>query len=69
MRRAVAEAPAARAFLEALGFTEPDIVSEVLEIILPRYARLAGAGAADGPGGTAGAWRPWTGPSTPRTST
>ena len=50
VRRAVAEAPAARAFLEALGFTEPDIVSEVLEIILPRYARLAGA-ADDGPGG------------------
>lgn len=39
VRRAVAEAPAARSFLEALGFTEPDIVSEVLEIILPRYAR------------------------------
>ena len=39
VRRAVADAPAARAFLEALGFTEPDIVSEVLEIILPRYAR------------------------------
>ena len=89
VRRAVAEAPAARAFLEALGFTEPDIVSEVLEIILPRYARLAGAGGG-GPGGgglgggglgggglggtaqvgTASmAWRPWTGPSTPRTST
>jgi hypothetical protein len=50
VRRAVAGAPAARAFLEALGFTEPDIVSEVLEIILPRYARLAGA-AGDGPGG------------------
>ncbi len=39
VRRAVADAPAARAFLEALGFTEPDIVSEVLEVILPRYAR------------------------------
>ncbi len=51
VRRAVAEAPAARAFLEALRFTEPDIVSEVLEIILPRYARLAGEG--DGPGGVA----------------
>jgi hypothetical protein len=56
VRRAVAEAPAARAFLAALGFTEPDIVSEVLEIILPRYARLAergpdGGGAGDGPGG------------------
>ena len=63
VRRAVAEAPAARAFLEALGFTEPDIVSEVLEIILPRYARLAGAGR------RWVTWRPWTGPSTPRTST
>jgi hypothetical protein len=52
VRRAVAEAPVARAFLEALGFTEPDIVSEVLEIILPRYARLAGA-AGDGLGGVA----------------
>jgi hypothetical protein len=51
VRRAVAQAPAARAFLEALRFTEPDIVSEVLEIILPRYARLAGEG--DGPGGVA----------------
>jgi hypothetical protein len=50
VRRTVAEAPAARAFLEALGFTEPDIVSEVLEIILPRYARLARA-AGDGPAG------------------
>ena len=55
MRRAVAEAPAARAFLEALGFTEPDIVSEVLEIILPRYARLAGAdGGGLGDGGPGG---------------
>ncbi len=51
VRRAVAEAPAARAFLEALRFTEPDIVSEVLEIILPRYARRAGEG--DGPSGVA----------------
>ena len=58
VRRAVAEAPTARAFLEALGFTEPDIVSEVLEIILPRYARLAErgpGGGGDGPGG-------WDGP-------
>ncbi len=56
VRRAVAEAPAARAFLEALGFTEPDIVSEVLEIILPRYAALAErgpGGGGDGPGGGA----------------
>ena len=51
VRRAVADAPAARAFLEALKFTEPDIVTEVLEIILPRYALGgvdSGAGA-DGP--------------------
>ena len=49
VRRAIADAPPARAFLEALRFTEPDIVSEVLEIILPRYARLAGDGdAGDG---------------------
>ncbi len=51
VRRAVADAPAARAFLEALKFTEPDIVTEVLEIILPRYA-LGGADSgpgADGP--------------------
>ncbi len=54
VRRAVADVPAARAFLEALKFTEPDIVSEVLEIILPRYARLAGdgGGGADGPAGS-----------------
>ena len=41
--------PAARAFLQASKFTEPDIVAEVLEVILPRYARLAerGAEAAD----------------------
>ena len=52
VRRAVADAPVARAFLEALKFTEPDIVTEVLEIILPRYARLAGA-VGDDPGGVA----------------
>ena len=51
VRRAVADTPVARAFLEALKFTEPDIVTEVLEIILPRYPR-AGADSgvdADGP--------------------
>ncbi|HEY7921177.1 MAG TPA: hypothetical protein VIE45_16065 [Streptosporangiaceae bacterium] len=47
VRRAVADAPAARAFLEALKFTEPDIVTEVLEIILPRYAP---GGVDSGPG-------------------
>jgi hypothetical protein len=61
VRRAVADDPAARAFLEALKFTEPDIVAEVLEVILPRYARLAERGAeaadpgagGDGPAGVA----------------
>jgi hypothetical protein len=32
--------PAARQFLEALKFTEPDVVAEVLDSILPRYIRL-----------------------------
>ncbi len=54
VRRAVAEVPAARAFLEALKFTEPDIVAEVLEVILPRYARLAERGAGPDDTGTAG---------------
>jgi hypothetical protein len=40
VRRAVADSPAARQFLEALNLTEPDVVAEVMEIILPRYARL-----------------------------
>jgi hypothetical protein len=40
VRGAVAAAPAARAFLVALGLTEPDVVSEVLEIVLPRYDGL-----------------------------
>jgi len=40
VRRAVADFPAARQFLEALGFTEPDVVAEVLESILPRYDGL-----------------------------
>jgi hypothetical protein len=40
VRRAVADFPAARQFLEALGFTEPDVVAEVLESILPRYNDL-----------------------------
>ncbi|MGO9221502.1 MAG: sacsin N-terminal ATP-binding-like domain-containing protein [Streptosporangiaceae bacterium] len=59
VRRAVADVPAARAFLEALKFTEPDIVAEVLEVILPRYARLAG----DGEGGPRGSGAPAGGPS------
>jgi hypothetical protein len=40
VRRAVAAVPAARQFLEALKFTEPDVVAEVLDSILPRYLRL-----------------------------
>ncbi|HSS90714.1 MAG TPA: hypothetical protein VLL69_15465 [Streptosporangiaceae bacterium] len=40
VRRTVADFPAARQFLEALGFTEPDVVAEVLESILPRYNGL-----------------------------
>ncbi len=40
VRHAVADVPAARQFLEALKFTEPDVVAEVLEIILHRYSRL-----------------------------
>ena len=50
VRRAVADAPVARAFLEALKFTEPDIVTEVLEIILPRYARVGADSGEDGDG-------------------
>jgi hypothetical protein len=37
VRRAVAADPGARQFLTALGFGEPDIVSEVLDHVLPRY--------------------------------
>jgi hypothetical protein len=37
VRRAVADLPEARQFLEALGFAEPDIVAEVLDHVLPRY--------------------------------
>jgi hypothetical protein len=40
VRRAVADVPGARAFLEALRFTEPDVVAEVLENVLPRYSGL-----------------------------
>ncbi len=38
VRRAVVQIPEARRFLEALAFTEPDVVTEVLEKVLPRYA-------------------------------
>jgi hypothetical protein len=40
VRRVVAEAAGARELLEALGFAEPDVVSEVLDGILPRYDGL-----------------------------
>jgi hypothetical protein len=50
VRRAVADAPVARAFLEALKFTQPDIVAEVLEIILPRYALAGGDSGVGGDG-------------------
>ena len=40
VRRTVADIAEARQFLEALAFTEPDVVAEVLEKVLPRYASL-----------------------------
>jgi hypothetical protein len=40
VRRTVAGSPAARQFLDALNLTEPDVVAEVLELILPRYDRM-----------------------------
>ena len=40
VRRAVAAQPGARAFLEALGFTEPDVVAAVLDGVLPGYDDL-----------------------------
>ena len=40
VRRAVAGSPAARPFLDALDLTEPDVVAEVLELVLPRYDGL-----------------------------
>ena len=39
VRRDIAGLPAARQFLDALGYSVPDVVDEVLENILPRYAR------------------------------
>ncbi len=38
VRRAVAEHPGARRFLEALGLAEPDVLAEVLDQVFPRYA-------------------------------
>ncbi len=40
VRRVIADSPAARQFLAALNLTEPDVVAEVLQIILPRYNGL-----------------------------
>jgi hypothetical protein len=40
VRRAIAASPAARQFLQALNLTQPDMVAEVLQIILPRYSGL-----------------------------
>jgi hypothetical protein len=44
VRRSIAGSPAARPFLEALGLTEPDLIAEVLQIILPRYDDMGMAG-------------------------
>ncbi len=43
VRRAIAASPAARQFLQALNLTQPDVVAEVLQIILPRYDGLDAA--------------------------
>ncbi len=40
VRRAVADSPAARQFLEAIGLARPDVLAEVLTLILPRYDGL-----------------------------
>ena len=40
VRRAIAAAPEAQPFLDALNLAEPDAVAEVLEIVLPRYGGL-----------------------------
>jgi hypothetical protein len=40
VRRTVAGSTAARQFLDALNLTEPDVVAEVLDLILPRYDRM-----------------------------
>jgi len=40
VRRAVADSPAARPFLAALQLTVPDVVAEVLQVVLPRYDGL-----------------------------
>jgi hypothetical protein len=40
VRTSIAEDNGALGFLRALGLVEPDIIAEVLDIILPRYANL-----------------------------
>jgi len=40
VKRAVADSPAAQPFLAALQLTRPDVVAEVLQIVLPRYRGL-----------------------------
>ncbi len=40
VRRDIADSPAARPFLDALNLPEPDLVAEVLELILPSYDGL-----------------------------
>jgi hypothetical protein len=40
VRRAIAESPGARSFLEALGYSPPDVVAEVLDNVLPGYRRM-----------------------------
>jgi hypothetical protein len=40
VRRDIAGSPAARPFLDALKLPEPDVVAELLELILPRYDGL-----------------------------
>jgi hypothetical protein len=40
VKRAIADSPAARPFLAALQLTVPDVVAEVLQIVLPRYDGL-----------------------------
>jgi len=40
VKRAVADSPAAQPFLTALQLTAPDVVAEVLQVVLPRYRGL-----------------------------
>ena len=40
VKRSVADSPAARPYLAALQLTVPDVVAEVLQIVLPRYDGL-----------------------------